>query len=107
MAQVLEDMPDVLAYVKNQNLGFYIPYSTKGDERRYLPDFIARVAVDADEPLNLILEVPGEAKKEKGLSRVPVGRPISPCLARPVGSAAAVRHTQEPSMESTITRRGY
>ena len=72
MAQVLEDMPEVLAYVKNQNLGFYIPYSTKGDERRYVPDFIARVATGAGgrpaapgDVFNLVLEVSGEAKKEK------------------------------------------
>jgi type III restriction enzyme len=65
MAQVLEDMPEVISYVKNQNLGFFIPYTTKGDERRYLPDFIVRIATGADEPLNLILEVSGQAKKEK------------------------------------------
>ena len=50
ITQVLEDMPEVLAYVKNQNLGFYIPYSTRGDERRYVPDFIARVATDVGGP---------------------------------------------------------
>jgi type III restriction enzyme len=65
-------MPEVLAYVKNQNLGFYVPYPTTGDERRYVPDFIARVATgDRGGPgapsglLNLVLEVSGEAKKEK------------------------------------------
>ncbi|MDE2209480.1 MAG: hypothetical protein KGJ99_07135 [Betaproteobacteria bacterium] len=30
-------------YVKNQNLGFTIPYTLNGDERNYVPDFIARI----------------------------------------------------------------
>lgn len=29
--------------VKNQNLGFTIPYTLNGDERNYVPDFIARI----------------------------------------------------------------
>ena len=43
MAQTLEDMPEVVRYVKNQNLGFCIPYTFNGDEHRYIPDFIVRV----------------------------------------------------------------
>jgi len=66
MATVLEEMPEVISYVKNQNLGFSIPYVLEGDERSYLPDFIAKVKVsDSDEPLNLIVEVSGEKRKDK------------------------------------------
>ncbi len=67
MAQTIEDMPEVLRYVKNDHLGFEIPYTLNGEERRYIPDFL----VDFDDghgptdPLHLIVEVSGEAKKDK------------------------------------------
>ena len=43
MAQDLEDMPEVIAYVKNQNLGFTIPYTINGVEHQYIPDFLVRI----------------------------------------------------------------
>ena len=43
LAQTLEDMPEVFAYVKNQNLGFTIPYTLNGEEHNYYPDFIVRI----------------------------------------------------------------
>ena len=45
LAQSLEDMEEVISYVKNQNLGFAIPYTFNGEEKNYLPDFIVRVRV--------------------------------------------------------------
>jgi type III restriction enzyme len=66
MASVLEEMSEVVSYVKNQNLGFTIPYALEGDERSYLPDFIAKVKVSgSSELLNLIVEVSGEKRKDK------------------------------------------
>jgi type III restriction enzyme len=67
MAQALEDMREVVCYVKNQNLGFTIPYSIDGQERSYVPDFIVRIddGHGPDDPLNLIVEVTGEKKKDK------------------------------------------
>ena len=35
MAQALEDMDEVLRYVKNDHLGFTIPYTLNGEERQY------------------------------------------------------------------------
>jgi len=64
VAQSLEEMPEVVSYVKNQNLGFYIPYTLDGEEHDYEPDFIVRIQTE-DEPLNLIIEVSGRIKKEK------------------------------------------
>ena len=61
----MEGMPEVLCYVKNQSLGFAIPYTLNGQERNYLPDFIARVNDGQPDPLNLIIEVTGEKKKDK------------------------------------------
>ena len=39
--QTLEDMDEVVRYVKNHNLGFTIPYTLNGEEQQYIPDFIA------------------------------------------------------------------
>jgi type III restriction enzyme len=64
MAQVLEEMDEVICYAKNQNLGFAIPYTIDGEEKNYYPDFLVRVQ-HGEDPLNLILEVTGEKKKEK------------------------------------------
>lgn len=68
MAQVLEDdMPEVVRYVKNHNLGFTIPYTLNGEEKNYIPDFIACIddGHGPDDLLNLIVEVTGEKKKDK------------------------------------------
>jgi type III restriction enzyme len=78
MAQVLEDMPEVVRYVKNHNLGFTIPYTMNGEERQYIPDYIAviddqglarssstgRGTGDGD-LLNLLIEVSGAQRKDK------------------------------------------
>ncbi len=67
MAQGLETLDGVRAYVKNQGLGFTIPYTLNGEEHQYLPDFIVRLddGHGSDDLLNLIVEVSGEAKKDK------------------------------------------
>jgi len=67
MAEALEDMPEVIRYVKNQNLNFTIPYTLNGEERNYIPDFIVCINDRHDEKdlLNLILEVTGEQRKDK------------------------------------------
>ncbi len=87
LAQTLEDMPEVFAYVKNQNLGFTIPYTLNGEEHNYYPDFIVRIddghtsspspasprvgegrgegSAASGNFLNLILECTGQKKKDK------------------------------------------
>jgi type III restriction enzyme len=67
MAERLESMDEVLAYVKNQGLGFTIPYVMDGEERFYVPDFLLRVddGRGADDPLNLVVEVSGTARRDK------------------------------------------
>lgn len=59
LALTLENHPRVVAYAKNQALGFEIPYLDGGVTRRYVPDFIVRLDDGGDEPLNLVLEVKG------------------------------------------------
>jgi len=65
LAQSLEDMEGIISYVKNQNLGFTIPYTFDGEEKNYLPDFIVRLRLNDKDILNLIIEVTGEKKKDK------------------------------------------
>ncbi len=69
-AQALEQMPEVLAYVKNHNMDFTIPYiNHNGESRQYVPDFIARIRkqhTDSDDDIvNLILETSGKAREDK------------------------------------------
>ncbi len=43
-ANVFEARNDVIAYAKNDHLGFQIYYLWQGSRRRYIPDFIVRLA---------------------------------------------------------------
>lgn len=67
LAQTLEEMDEVVRYVKNHNLGFLIPYSFGGEAKNYVPDFIACLddGHGPDDLLNLLIEVTGEKKKDK------------------------------------------
>jgi type III restriction enzyme len=69
LAAKLEEMPEVVSYVKNQGLNLKIPYTYEGRSANYVPDFLIRLR-DRDsrsdnDLLTLLLEVSGEAKKEK------------------------------------------
>ena len=67
MAEALENMSEVVRYVKNHNLGFTIPYTLNGEEKNYIPDFVACIddGHRPSDPLNLIVEVTGEKDKSK------------------------------------------
>ena len=67
VAKRLEQMPEVLAYVKNQNLGFTIPYEYQGIGRQYITDFIAVLERPDQTKLNLLIEVTGKKDDKKGL----------------------------------------
>ena len=60
-------MDEVIHYAKNFQLGFTIPYTSNGEERSYLPDYLIRIddGHGRDNLLNLVLEVSGEARKDK------------------------------------------
>ena len=69
--RVVEKHPRVLSYVKNQGLGFTIPYMLGLEARDYYPDFIVQLDVGEEEPLNLIVEIKGyrrENAKDKALT---------------------------------------
>ncbi|HZR13801.1 MAG TPA: DEAD/DEAH box helicase family protein [Acidimicrobiia bacterium] len=67
MAETLEDMDEVFAYVKNHGLGFVVPYAIDGEQRGYLPDFIVRIddGRGPDDPLHLVVEVSGAQRRDK------------------------------------------
>ncbi|MBU1089942.1 DEAD/DEAH box helicase family protein [Patescibacteria group bacterium] len=65
VAKKLEQMPEVLAYVKNQNMGFTIPYEHQGIAHNYLPDFIAVLEMPDKTKLNLLIEVTGKKDDKK------------------------------------------
>lgn len=62
LCRVADRHPRVLAWIKNHNLGFEVPYTAGGEARRYRPDFILRVddGRGGDDPLNLVVEIKGE-----------------------------------------------
>ena len=57
--RAVESCPNVMAYVKNHNLGLEVPYLYGSTPRTYIPDFIVRVDDGQDDPLNLIIEIKG------------------------------------------------
>lgn len=61
-ARVVEDHPQTLAYVKNQALGFEVPYLAGSEARRYLPDFVVKLddGRGSDDPLMVVVEIKGE-----------------------------------------------
>lgn len=65
MAQSLEEMDEVIAYVKNDRLGFVIPYLNAGVEREYFPDFLVKIKTPDGEEVHVIVEVTGEKRKDK------------------------------------------
>ena len=63
LAGLLEDNPNVAAYVKNDHVGFVIPYVHKGRSHSYIPDFLVRLHQRDDDPVRtLIIEVSGSQK---------------------------------------------
>jgi type III restriction enzyme len=68
LAEIFDnEMDEVIHYVKNFQLGFTIPYTFNGEEKSYFTDYLIHVddGHGADDYLNLILEVSGEARKDK------------------------------------------
>ena len=69
--RVADSHPRVLAWVKNRNLGFEVPYRYAGAVRRYIPDFIVVVddGAGTDDPLHLVVEVKGLRGDDAGAKK--------------------------------------
>lgn len=61
-AKTLEELEEVSSYVKNQFLGFAIPYVKEGADKMYFTDFIARVKKQDGTIANLMIEITGMNK---------------------------------------------
>ncbi len=64
-ANVLEGMAEVVAYAKNDHLGFQIHYLWNGSRRRFVPDFIIRLRSGK----TLVLEIKGEDSDQNKAKR--------------------------------------
>jgi type III restriction enzyme len=64
-AKTLEELPQVISYVKNAFLGFTIPYTKAGKDALYYPDFIARCVTSDGIIVNLVIEVTGMNKDKQ------------------------------------------
>jgi len=64
--RIAESHPKVIAYTKNHNLGFEVPYRLGSVNRRYIPDFIVLVddGKSDEDPLHLVVEVKGFRKED-------------------------------------------
>jgi type III restriction enzyme len=61
-AKTLEEIISVKSYVKNQFLGFSVPYNKDGKDHLYFPDMIALVKSKSGVYKNLIIEISGMSK---------------------------------------------
>ena len=65
-AKTLEEIPEVISYVKNHFLNFRIPYMYLDKEKDYIPDFIACVTTPSGERVHLVIEISGWSNDETG-----------------------------------------
>ncbi|MEZ4722910.1 MAG: DEAD/DEAH box helicase family protein [Flavobacteriales bacterium] len=61
-AKTLEELDEVESYVKNQFLGFAIPYEKNGETHQYFTDFIAKVKTGENSYANLMIEITGMSR---------------------------------------------
>ncbi|PKK91876.1 MAG: restriction endonuclease [Candidatus Wallbacteria bacterium HGW-Wallbacteria-1] len=66
LCRIVENHPKVIAYVKNHNLGFEVPYKLGSEARKYIPDFI--VLVDdghgENDLLHIVIEIKGYRRED-------------------------------------------
>jgi type III restriction enzyme len=65
-AKTLEELPQVVSYVKNHFLNFKIPYLDVATEHAYVPDFIAKIQTESGKEVYLILEISGFSNDRYG-----------------------------------------
>ena len=59
VAYQLEQIPEVIAYARNDHLDFTIPYEWQGARHEYRPDYLVRWRYDNGQEIKIILEVKG------------------------------------------------
>ncbi len=110
LCRILDAHPQVSAWVKNHNLGFEVPYQLAGENRRYVPDFIALLddGRGADDPLHLVAEVKGyrgedaKAKKDTMDTYWVPGINAHGCYGRWAFVELRDVHTMQDDMEAKV-----
>jgi len=64
VGETLDHMDEVVSYFKNPGI-LRIPYTHEGVQGHYIPDFVVKLRDGRPDPLNLLIEVTGERKKDK------------------------------------------
>ncbi len=72
LCRVVEAHPCVKVYVKNNNLGFEVPYRLGGERHVYLPDFIVLIndGNGEDDLLHLVIEIKGYRKEDAKMKKL-------------------------------------
>lgn len=71
VAYQLEQIPEVIAYARNDHLDFTIPYEWQGARHEYRPDYLIRWRMPDGSEVNIILEIKGfetEADRQKEIA---------------------------------------
>ena len=70
MAQHLDEMPEILRWVRNEKgLKWAIPYVADREQRRYLPDFVAVASIGPGMELNIVIETKGVVREYDPIKR--------------------------------------
>ena len=69
IARQLDEMPEIHRWTRNRNLNWTIPYVQDGEQRRYLPDFIAVAPLDDGRELHLVIESKGRQRAPDPVKR--------------------------------------
>ena len=62
VAQHLDELPQIVRWVRNHHLNWAIPYVVDTEQHRYLPDFVAVAPLDNGTELNIVIEVKGQER---------------------------------------------
>jgi len=87
LAGECEQLPDVSAYMKNDDLGLVIPYVHKGVTHFYVPDFLVRLRPREGDPVTRVLVV-----EVSGWQKSPGPTHVKARTARDVWCAAVNNH---------------
>lgn len=68
-AEELDNCPEVIRWVRNHRLNWFIPYVEDGQPRRYYPDFVAVTKLPGSSELHIIVEVKGIADQQDWLKK--------------------------------------
>ena len=104
--RIVEDHPRVLAYVKNHNLGFEVPYLFAGEPHVYRPDYICLIddGSGPDDPLHLVVEISGFGNHQRDERRATMANQWVPGInyARNFGRWAFAELTDVHAMREDL-----